>query len=79
MEKYQHEITDLMETLTPTTPTKVKYQREKEANVHIDGIAHEAKVVEELYYKSAQMWTIVEEDEKIQQLNQNQEKIIAYI
>jgi hypothetical protein len=45
--------------------------------VHIDSIAQEVKEVEELYDKTTQMWTSMEEDEKIQQLDQKQEEIIA--
>jgi hypothetical protein len=75
MEKYQQEITELTKKLTPTTPLEVRDQREQETNAHIDSIAQEAKVVEEFYDKTAQMWTNMEEDEKIQQLDQKQEKI----
>jgi hypothetical protein len=79
MERYKHEITELTEKLTPTTPPEVKDQREQEATAHIDSIVQEAKAVEELYEKTAQMWTSMEEDEKIQQLDQKQEKITTYI
>jgi hypothetical protein len=68
-----------MEKLTPTTPPKVRDQREQEATVHIDSIVQEAKEVEELYEKTSQMWTSMEEDEKIQQLDQKQENITADI
>jgi hypothetical protein len=47
--------------------------------MHIDSIALEAKEVEELYDMNSQMWTNMEEDDKIQQLDQKQEKITAYI
>jgi hypothetical protein len=60
MEKYQQEITELTKKLT---------------NAHISSIAQEAKVVEEFYDNTAQMWTNMEDDEKIQQLDQKQEKI----
>jgi hypothetical protein len=79
MEKYQQEITELTEKLTPTTPPEVRDQREQEATAHIDSIAQEAKAVEELYDKTAQMWTNMEEDKKIQQLDQKKEKITADI
>jgi hypothetical protein len=79
MEKYQQEITELTEKLTPTTPLEVRDQRERETNAHIDSIAQEAKVVEEFYDKTAQMSTNMEEDKKIQQLDQKQEKITADI
>jgi hypothetical protein len=39
----------------------------------------EAKVVEDFYDKTTQMWNNIEEYEKIQQLDKNQENIIAYI
>ena len=79
MEKYQQEITELTEKLTPTTPLEVRDQREQETNAHIGSIAQEAKVVEEFYDKIVQMSTNMEEDKKIQQLDQKQEKITADI
>jgi hypothetical protein len=65
MEKYQQKITELTEKLTPTTPIEVRYQREQAIILHIDNIVKEAKEVEELYERTTQMWTSMEEDEKI--------------
>ena len=79
MEKYQQEIRELTKKLTPTTPLEVRDQRERETNAHIDSVAQEAKVVEEFYDKIVQMSTNMEEDKKIQQLDQKQEKITADI
>jgi hypothetical protein len=62
MEKYKHEITKFMEKMTPTTPPKVRDQREQEAIVDINNVAQEAKEVEELYDRTSQMWTGMEED-----------------
>jgi hypothetical protein len=42
-------------------------------------VLQEAKEVQELYDITAQIWTSLEEDEKIQQLDQKQEKIMAEI
>jgi hypothetical protein len=60
MERYKHEITELIKKLTPITPPEARYQRQHEANAHIDNIVQEAKAVEELYEKTAQMWTNME-------------------
>jgi hypothetical protein len=51
----------------------VRELREKEATVHIDSIAQEEKEVAELYDRTAHIWTSLEEDERIQQLEQREE------
>jgi hypothetical protein len=38
-------------------------------------MAREAKEVTELFDRTAQIWTTLEEDEKVQQLDQQEEKI----
>jgi hypothetical protein len=43
LDKYKQEIADLIEKLTPSTPPKVREQREKEAIMHIDSITQEVK------------------------------------
>jgi hypothetical protein len=57
-----------MEKLSPSTPSEIKDQREQDATTHIDNIAQESKAVQELYDKTAQIWTSFEEDKKIQHL-----------
>jgi hypothetical protein len=75
MEKYKQEIADLTEKLTLSTPPEVREQREKEATTHVDSIVQEVKEVAELYDRTAHIWTSLEEDEKIQQLEQREEKL----
>jgi hypothetical protein len=43
--------------------------------MHVESIAHEVKEVAELYNKIEHIWTGLEEDEKIQQLEKREEKI----
>jgi hypothetical protein len=50
-------------------------KRDKEAIVHVESIAQEVKEVAELYSRTAYIWTILEEDENIQQLEQREEKL----
>jgi hypothetical protein len=75
MERYKQEIVDLTEKLTLSTPPEVWEKREKEATVHVESIVQEVKEVAELYNRTAHIWTSLEEDEKIQQLEQREEKI----
>jgi len=65
MERYKHDISDLIEKMTPSTPPKVRELREQEATVHIDNIVQEVKEVAELYDRIAHIWTSLEEDERI--------------
>jgi hypothetical protein len=43
--------------------------------LQIDEMEREAKEVTELFDKTVQIWTTLEEDEKVQQLDQQEEKI----
>jgi len=70
MERYKKEKAELIEKLTPRTLQEVRELRDKEATSHIDSIAHEVKEVSELYDKIVHIWTSLEEDERIQQLDQ---------
>jgi hypothetical protein len=65
MEKYKKEITELTKNSTPSTSPKVREKMEHDATLHIDNIAQEAKDVQELYEITIQIWTILEEDEKM--------------
>jgi len=46
----------------------VRELKEKEAIAHIDSIVKESKEIVELYDRTMHIWTSVEEDERIQQL-----------
>jgi hypothetical protein len=67
----------LKEKLNPMTPPEVREKREQQTTFQIDEMEREAKEVAELFDRTAQIWTTLEEDEKVQQLDQQEEKINA--
>jgi hypothetical protein len=75
MEKYKQEISNLKYKLTLRTPLEVGEQREDEAIAHIESIVQEVKEVAKMYDKTAHIWTSLEQDENIQQLEQREEKL----
>jgi hypothetical protein len=75
MEGYKQEIVELVGKLTPTTPPEVRSEREQQETEQTDSIALEVKEIAELYERTTQIWTSLEEDEGIQQLDQREEKL----
>jgi hypothetical protein len=75
METYRIQITELTELLVPSTPPEVRIQREQEATGHTESIALIIQEITELYNKSAQLWTNLQEDGKLQELDQKEEGI----
>jgi hypothetical protein len=75
MENYRSHITELMELLAPSTPPKVRTQREQEVTSHKESIVQSIQEITELYNKSAQLWTNLQEDEKLQELEQKEEGV----
>jgi hypothetical protein len=73
MEGYKQEIVELVGKLTPTTPPEVRSEREQQETEQIDSIALEVKEIAELYERTTQIWTSLEEDEGIQKLDQREE------
>jgi hypothetical protein len=76
---YKQEIEELKENLNPMTPLEVREQREQQSALQIVEMVKEAREVEELFRQNTQIWTILEEDEKVQQWDQQEEKISASI
>jgi hypothetical protein len=75
MDGYKQEIVELVGKLTPTTPPEVRSERKQQETKQTDSIALEVKEVAELYERTTQIWTSLEEDEGIQQLDQREEKM----
>jgi hypothetical protein len=72
-ERYKKYLVELIEKLTPSTLPKVRELTEQEATAHIDRIEYEVKEVAELYDRTMHIWTSVEQDERIQQLDKIKE------
>jgi hypothetical protein len=79
IEGYRQKIEEIKEKLNPTTPPKIREKREQQSALHIVDIAKEAREVIELFDKIVHIWTILEEAEKVQQLDQQEDKISASI
>jgi hypothetical protein len=75
MKGYKQEIVELVGKLTPTTPPKVRSKRQKKATEQINSIVLEVKEVSNIYEMTVKIWTILEEDEGVQQLDQREEKL----
>jgi hypothetical protein len=69
MEAYRAHIAELMDLLVPTTPPEVRTQREKEVTSHMESIVLIIQEITELYNKSVQLWTNLQEDGKLQELD----------
>jgi hypothetical protein len=75
MENYKSHITGLDGTIEPKHTPEVSSQREKEVAGNMENMAQSIKDIAELYDKSAQLWTSLQEDEKLQALEQKEESI----
>jgi hypothetical protein len=53
----------------------VRSQREHEFAGHMDNMVQNIKEIVELYDKSAQLWTSLQEDEKFQAFEQKEESV----
>jgi hypothetical protein len=69
IEGYREEIEKLKEKLNPTTPSKVHEQREQKKSFQTNDMAREAKEVAKIFDRTTKIWTTLEEDEKVQQLD----------
>jgi hypothetical protein len=72
VDTYKAHIAELTNLLVPTTPPKVRTQREKEAIGHTESIALSIQESIELYNKSAQLWIDLQEDGKLQELEKKE-------
>jgi len=59
----------------PNTPPKIKAQRELQATKYIENIEGDINRMEELYNSATQMWKKLQEDEKVQELDQKERNI----
>jgi hypothetical protein len=75
MEEYKQEIVELVGKITPTTPPEVRSEREQQATEQAYLLALEVKEITELYERTTQIWTSLAEDERIQKLEQREEKL----
>jgi hypothetical protein len=75
LEDYKKEIEELKEKLTPTTPPEVIAEREQQAALQVEMMEKEAKKVTKLFDRTMQLWTMLEEDDRVQQLDQQEEEI----
>jgi hypothetical protein len=75
MEAYKSRILELMDLLEPNTPLEVQTQREQEVTGHAESIAQSIQDITNLYNKSAQLWTKLQEDDKLQELDQKEEGV----
>ena len=75
MENYKIHITDLMAQLSLRTSQEVSSQREKEVPRHMESMVQSIKDIVELYDKSTQLWTSLQEDENLQALEHKEERI----
>jgi archaellum component FlaC len=75
IEGYMQEIEELKEKINPMTPLEVREKREWQASFQIDEMAREVREITKLFDETMQIWTTLEEDEKVQQLDQQKEKI----
>jgi hypothetical protein len=70
---YKKEIEELREKLTPTTPSEVTTEREQQESLQVEMVDREAKKVTELFERTTQLWKMLEEDYRVQQLDQQEE------
>jgi chromosome segregation ATPase len=77
--RYQKEIGDLREQLTPTTPPAVKEQRRQATTTQIQEMEKQVSTTADLLDKAAQLWTRLEEDPQVQRWDKEEERINAAI
>jgi hypothetical protein len=75
LEDYKKEIEELKEKLTPTTPLEFVDEREQQASLQVEMMQKEVEKVTQLFDRTSQLWTMLEEDDKVQQLDQQEEVI----
>jgi predicted nucleic acid-binding Zn-ribbon protein len=75
LEEYRQEIEDLKENINPTTLLEVQEWREQQYTLHIVEMEKEVREVADFFNRTVQIWTILEEDEKFQQWDQQEDKI----
>jgi hypothetical protein len=74
IDQYKQEIEELKERLNPTTSPEVREQRAQEYALQITEMEKATREIEELFNTVAWIWMIQEEDEKVQQWDQEEER-----
>jgi hypothetical protein len=67
----------MKEKLTPTAPLEVVYEREQKETLQVEVMQKEYERVTQLFDNTAHLWTMLEEDDRVQQLDQQEEVIIT--
>jgi chromosome segregation ATPase len=81
IDQYKQELEELKEKerINPMTPPEVREKRKQEVAIQIAEMEKQASAVEELFDRATQLWTALEEDEKVQQWDQEDDTINAAI
>jgi hypothetical protein len=79
IDQYRQEIEELKERLNPMTPPEVREKRKQEVALQMVEMEKQASAVEELFDRATQLWTMLEEDEQVQQWDQEEERVSATI
>jgi hypothetical protein len=64
--RYQKEIEDLEEQLTPTTPPVVKEKRRQATTMQLQEMEKQVSMAADLLEKEVQLWTRLEENPQVQ-------------
>jgi hypothetical protein len=75
IDQYRQEIENLQEQLIPTTPLEVKEKRKQEEAGKMEEMEWKVNAAVDLFDKATQLWKKLEEDQKVQQWDQEEEKI----
>jgi hypothetical protein len=79
IEHYRQDIEELKENMTPTTPPEVREKRKQEASLQLAELEKHVSTTEELFDRVVQLWTVLDEDEQVQQWDQEEERLNASI
>jgi hypothetical protein len=79
LEDYKKDIEELKENLTPTNPPEVTTEREQQESLQVEMMEKEDEKVTQSFDWTVQLWTTLEEDDRVQQLDQQEEEIITPI
>jgi hypothetical protein len=75
LEDYKKEIEELKQKLTPTTPPKFMSEREQQETLQVEMMEKEVEKVTQLFDGTVQLWTMLEEDYRIQKLDEQEEVV----
>jgi hypothetical protein len=75
LEQYKNQIKELEEHALPTTPPEVTVQRDQDTTVSTENIALDIQKMTELLEKSGQLWTQLQEDGSLQELQGKEDRV----